>query len=109
MVEKFQLLAIRRAHVLLNRGVLCLDRQIHNVPNVFRVSGAVSHIEMPVLRTVILIRLVRVDRAEIQNIGNGQADAMRPRPVGRDVQVVRLLPAGAGQQPVVALGDPNRD
>src|SRR5579872_6447278 len=58
---------------------------------------------MPVLGTIVLIRLVRINRFQVGDVAGGESDAMRPGPVRAKIQIATGLPARVQQQPVVIL------
>src|SRR5436309_341512 len=67
------------------------------------VLRAISHVQIPVDRTAILVRLMNVIGAWIQQRDHRQPDAMRPRVVGVDIHVAAGAPPCLQHHAVVAL------
>jgi len=77
---------------------LCHHRRIEDLA---AVSGAVADVLIPVLRPVVLIRLMHVILAGIEQCNDIQAQAVRPRVVCIHVQILPMPPDRVQENPIV--------
>ena len=66
-------------------------RQVEDLPAVLR---AIADVQVPIDRAVVLVSLMDVVRARVKQRDNGQPNAVRPRVIRIDVDLLARTPPG---------------
>ena len=67
------------------------------------VTGAVAHVESPIVRSIVLIRPMGIRGPKICQRRDRKTDAVRPRVISIEVDSFAKPPSGIQQETVVAL------